>query len=145
MKMINKDALVAEIKERIETYNKGYANGDDRRADALEVLLHDINTLEMKEVDLDGEIKEEYLKRRCCGGRDNMLVILSEPQFNKIAKYFFELGLKAKDWEKERMEECPYRQVGCTMYEGKILECRGACSWVVDYPKLKEFKVQKGE
>ena len=28
MNLIDKDALVAEIKERIETYNKGYANGD---------------------------------------------------------------------------------------------------------------------
>jgi uncharacterized protein YbaR (Trm112 family) len=44
---IPKSALVAEIKERIETYNKGYANGDDSRADALEVLLHDIDTLEV--------------------------------------------------------------------------------------------------
>ena len=46
---IDKSALVSEIKERIETYKKGYANGDDRRADALEVLLHDIDTLEVKE------------------------------------------------------------------------------------------------
>ena len=53
IKLIDKDAVVAEIKERIETYNKGYANGDDRRADALEVLLHDIDTLEVKEVDLE--------------------------------------------------------------------------------------------
>ena len=43
----------------------------------------------------------------------------------------------------QRMKECPYRQVGCTMYEGKILECKGACSWVVDYQKLKELKAQK--
>ena len=50
---IDKSALVAEIKERIETQNKGYANGDDRRSDALEVLLHDIDTLEVKEADLD--------------------------------------------------------------------------------------------
>lgn len=46
---------------------------------------------------------------------------------------------------KQRMEECPYRQIGCTMYNGHILECRSACSWVVDYPKLKELKAQKGE
>jgi len=50
--LIDKSALVAEIKERIETYNKGYANGDDRRANALEVLLNDIDILEVKEVDL---------------------------------------------------------------------------------------------
>lgn len=45
----------------------------------------------------------------------------------------------------QRMKECPYRQVVCTMYEGNILECKCACSWVVDYPKLKELKAQKIE
>lgn len=55
------------------------------------------------------------------------------------------LEVKEVDLEKERMSECPYRKVGCTMYEGTILECNGACSWVVDYPKLKELKAQKGE
>lgn len=55
------------------------------------------------------------------------------------------LEVKEVDEQKERMSECPYRQVGCTMYEDRILECNGACSWVVDYPKLKELKAQKGE
>ena len=55
------------------------------------------------------------------------------------------LEVKEVDEQKERISECPYRQVGCTMYEGHILECKGACSWVVDYPKLKELKSQKGE
>ena len=55
------------------------------------------------------------------------------------------LEVKEVDEQKERMSECPYRQVGCTMYEGNILECKGACSWVVDYPKLKELKARKGE
>lgn len=54
---ISKDTLVAEIKERIKTYNKGYVNGDDTRTDALEVLLHDIDTLEVKE---DLGIDEKY-------------------------------------------------------------------------------------
>jgi hypothetical protein len=53
--------------------------------------------------------------------------------------------VKEVDEQKERIIECPYRQVGCKMYEDKILECNGACSWVVDYPKLKELKAQKGE
>ena len=61
-------------------------------------------------------------------------------------KYFIDtLEVKEVDEQKERMSECPYRKVGCTMYEGTILECNGACSWVVDYPKLKELKAQKGE
>ena len=46
---ISKAAVVAEIKARIETYNKGYANGDDCRADALETFLHDIDFLEVKD------------------------------------------------------------------------------------------------
>ena len=51
-----------------------------------------------------------------------------------------------EDLESEqRMRECPYRRVGCTMYADKILECTGACSWVVDYLKLKKLKSQKGE
>ena len=55
------------------------------------------------------------------------------------------LEVKEVDEQKERMSECPYRKVGCTMYEDKILECNGACSWIVDYLKLKELKAQKGE
>ena len=38
--------IKAEIERRIETYKKGYANGDDRRADALELLLSFLDTLE---------------------------------------------------------------------------------------------------
>ena len=64
--------------------------------------------------------------------------------YNDVKDILNTLEVKEMNWEKERMEECPYRQVGCTMYEGKILECRGACSWVVDYPKLKELKAQNG-
>ena len=51
----------------------------------------------------------------------------------------------------DRIEECPWRekQTGnpytCTRYFGTIVLCDGACSFVVDYPKLKELKAQKGE
>ena len=55
------------------------------------------------------------------------------------------LEVREVDEQKERMNECPFRQVGCEMYEGHILECKGACSWVVDYPKLKEIKERCGE
>ena len=82
---IKKSALVAEIKERIKTYNKGYANGDDRRADALEVLLHDIDTIEVKEVDLNEEIEK-------CLKKHNMLAV-GKKDFTDIAKHFFSLGI----------------------------------------------------
>lgn len=110
MALIDKDALVAEIKKyknNAEAYLKCHHNRNDKLVHSFEQeklvmceLLSFLNTLEVKEVDLD---------------------------------------------VMQRMEECPYRQVGCTMYEGKILECNGACSWVVDYPKLKELKAQKNE
>jgi len=99
MKLIDKDAVESEIENLLdngryhEEYDCAYRDGNNG---ALYALKNKLNTLEVKEVDLDREIKEEYLKRRCYGGRDNMLVILNEPQFNKIAKHFFELGLKAQ-------------------------------------------------
>ena len=64
--------------------------------------------------------------------------------YKEILSFLNTLEVKEVDDQKERMSECPYRQVGCKMYDDKILECNGACSWVVDYPKLKELKAQKG-
>ena len=131
---ISKSALVAEIKKRRNKhFNSGgspsseYCHEDDE-------ILGIIATLEVKEVDLDEEIKEEYLKRRCYGGRDNMLVILSESQFNKIAKHFFELGLRSTITE----EDC------------KLIWNIG--DEIPNMPEeeffkelLKRFKAQKGE
>ena len=105
MKLIDKDALVAEIEKLIDELYQGQPFDSLSREKQVALwyvksIMSSVNTLEVKEVDLD---------------------------------------------VMQRMEECPYRQVGCTIYEGKILECKGACSWVVDYQKLKELKAQKGE
>ena len=108
---IDKSALVAEIEkmiadetESIKSFEHGKNVSEVQRSNVrIDMLMHIrslIDTIEVKEVDLEGE---------------------------------------------QRMKECPYRQVGCTMYEDKVLECNGACSWVVDYPKLKELKARKGE
>ncbi|MBQ4010723.1 MAG: hypothetical protein II604_08460 [Bacteroidales bacterium] len=102
MKLIDKDALVAEIDRKINILekNRGYTGVfGDAQLDAYDNMKTFVDTLEVKEVDLEKEIKEEYLKRRCYGGKDNMIVILSEPKFNTIAKHFFELGLKAQKKE----------------------------------------------
>ena len=63
--------------------------------------------------------------------------------YDDILSFIDTLEVKEVDEQKERMSECPYRQVGCTMYADKILECTGACSWVVDYLNLKKLKAQK--
>lgn len=66
--------------------------------------------------------------------------------YKNILSFLNTLEVKEVYSEREqRMKECPYRQVGCTMYEDKILECTGACGWVVDYLNLKKLKAQKGE
>ena len=93
---IDKAAVVAEM-ERL--YNLEYTNDSDLSCGKKIILRHILSFLdtpEVKNIDLEKEIKEEYLKRRYYGGRNNMLVILNELQFNKIAKHFFELGLKIK-------------------------------------------------
>lgn len=51
----------------------------------------------------------------------------------------------------DRMEACPWRErprgnpYVCTRYFGTFVLCDGACSWVADYPKLKNLKAKKGD
>ena len=53
----------------------------------------------------------------------------------------------------DRIETCPWRELPlggpyiCSRYFGATIPCDGRCSWVVDYPKLKELeeRVKKGE
>ena len=142
---ISKSALVAEI-ERMKNYYENIQMIKPVYGSNIEdfnELLSFLDTLEVKEVDLEKEIErvfdDDFFKDPVFGKLVNRNAGIS------IAKHFFELGLKAKDWKKERMEECSFRKVGCTMYKDKILECNGACSWVVDYPKWKQLKAQKGE
>ena len=100
----------------------------------------DKNALVAEIRSLQGSTMDEY---------GNFYTAKAQAEYNILCMleiFLDTLEVKEADLEiKQRMEECPYRQVGCTMYEGYILECRGACSWVVDYPKLKELKAQKGE
>ena len=55
------------------------------------------------------------------------------------------LEVKEVEETEQKMKECPFKKVGCEIYEGHILECKGACSWIVDYQKSKELKAQKKE
>ena len=97
---IDKAAVVAEIEKRIKEVSQiEKASYEIGLCDAYKIVLRFLDTVGIKDVDLEKEIKEEYLKRRRYGVRDNMLVILNELQFNNIAKHFFELGLKAQKGE----------------------------------------------
>lgn len=102
--LIDKDALVAKIEKWRDGIKKGIFSipltSSDRAYSTFEYeILGNVkdylDTLEVKEVNLEKEIKEEYLKYRRYDDKNNMLVILNELQFNKIAKYFFKLGFNA--------------------------------------------------
>lgn len=67
-----------------------------------------------------------------------------------IQKYWFEKcdyvekQKPEEDWRKERKKECPFRKDNsCERYVDAVCECTGNCSWVVDYPKLKEIQDKK--
>ena len=79
MELIDKDALVAEIEKLVNNHDKAL----DYEA-ALEDVRNSIDTLEVKEVDLEEEIKLNY----------NPVDGLEFEEYKRIAKYYFELGLK---------------------------------------------------
>ena len=51
----------------------------------------------------------------------------------------------------KRKQECGHRRLltngiyQCERYEGAFVPCDGRCSWVIDYPKLKELEERKPE
>ena len=100
MKLIDRDTLVAEIKELIRA-NELYlseSNTDEIRFQkvgaysVLNNLLHFINILEVKEVDLEKEIDEVIHNYNLNNHRHTSIC---SADIEWIAKHFFELGLKA--------------------------------------------------
>ena len=89
---IKKSALVAEIEKKIRT-EQGYSSGDEECGyrDCAKEILSFLDTLEVKEVDLEKEF-DDYTKD----------ILACDVQFEPFthlyncAKHFFELGLKAK-------------------------------------------------
>ena len=89
MKLIYKDAVVAEMERirRIEVTNNDVAyNG------ALDEIRFFLETLEVKEIDLEKEIDKE-IETRWRGE------YLFTSKFRESAKHFFELGLKTQKGE----------------------------------------------
>ncbi len=90
---IDKSAVVAEIKRRKELVSDPILSGNDLmigERNAYFNLLSFLDTLEVKEVDLEKEIKK-YIKDNICG--------YCVPGVEETAKHFFELGLKAQKRE----------------------------------------------
>lgn len=120
MKLIDKDAVVAEIKGRIranELYLSIPKNNEVRfqkvgAYSVLNDLLHFLDTLEVKEVDIekeiDKEIKEEmnnlcklgcYMEELLKGDSEGVYPLPDEVnnELFKFAKHFYKLGLRTKE------------------------------------------------
>ncbi len=120
MELIDKSAIVAEIKDLIRA-NEVYLSEpktDEIRFQkvgaysVLNDLLHFINTINVKEVNLDKEINDyfnEWQNVLCdedCCNEGGFCCVLDENvkpvnigRCRKVAKHFFELGLKVKKGE----------------------------------------------
>ena len=97
---LDKDALVAEKERRYSTNlignHSSFRNG---KCEALREALSFINTLEVKEVDLEKEI-QNHIKECLDVKFPTTDVELIKKDVAYTAKKFFELGLKAQKGEK---------------------------------------------
>jgi hypothetical protein len=92
---IDKAALVTEIERKIEAHKETLKNCDSSISEmvlkssmsAYQNLLHFLDTIEVKEVDIEKEW-EEYFKDRGDVATVNI---------KHLAKYFFELGIRASN------------------------------------------------
>lgn len=81
---IDKAAVVAEIERRIKEVSQiGKASYEIGLCDAYKIVLRFLDTLEVKEVNLDGEI-DLWVR--------NLHRVPNFEELNKFARHFFELG-----------------------------------------------------
>lgn len=97
---IDKDALVAEIKRRFDEYSKRilkhYDACKEAKAQELGKILTIIDTLEVKEVDLEKEIQDHI--KECLDIKFPTLDIeLIKKDVAYTAKKFFKLGLSVNN------------------------------------------------
>ena len=95
MKLIDKDTLAAEIKKRRNMHFMCGGSPSSEYCYEDNKILGIIDTLEVKEVDLDEEITIAIPHRYSWSG-DGSTMLYTEEQMKDFAKHFFELGLKAQ-------------------------------------------------
>ena len=90
MKLIPLDAVLAKIDKKIKVLQK-HPMEDYKTICHLDSLKQSINTLEVKEVDLEKE-KDDYWNK-LCDSEFGELLERDAKWFDDIAKHFFELGI----------------------------------------------------
>lgn len=97
MKLIDKDAVLAIIEKRMQRIYPKRTDYTDGQKSVLVNLSLEINTLEVKEVDLEKETKK-WWKEQLHLNPENKLW-MDAHQSIVFAKHFFELGLKTQKGE----------------------------------------------
>lgn len=140
MKLIDKDAVLAEIKElssaiKIQLdYKKGDAFWIAQKL-LLERLKEKIDTLEVKEADLEKEISEYFVEHS-----DEFF----SDKYKLIAKHFFELGMKTSN-------QLTWEDIACIedITSTILTECKDKILYDTQESfckeVLKRFKAQKNE
>ena len=90
MELIDKSALVAELKKRISNYWSDSENTMGIYPYALEEVIKYVDSLEVKEADLEKEIKCFTMSKE---------LYEADSAIKAVAEHFFELGLKAQKGE----------------------------------------------
>lgn len=94
---IIKDAVVAEIEKRItETMQFTFNQFRGGQINAFKSLLKILDTLEVKDVDLKNELKEDWLFADKIEVDCLESMCLTEDMFASLAKKYFELGINTR-------------------------------------------------
>ena len=114
---IDKTAVVEEIEGKRDTlthlkYIASNYNDEktlfavEKQIEQYESLISFLETLEVKEVNLEKEIKD-YLRKQPIVARSHKTDFRLVPSPEEIAKHFFELGLKTKGEKTMKANEAP--------------------------------------
>ena len=91
MKLIDKDAVVAEIESLRRTT---FTNFDEGVNATVQTLLETLDTFEVKKLDLEKEIKEVQRNYKTIEEYAGYPCTMYANNIEWIAKHFFELGIK---------------------------------------------------
>ena len=112
---IPKSAIVAEIKRRKKYYENIQMIKPvyESNIEDFSELLSFLDTFEVKEVDLEKEIKneiDEYWYDNDYGAiqRHGGTITMEVSNVKEIAKHFFELGMQVSNKAQKEVEEYPY-------------------------------------
>lgn len=97
MKLIDKDAVLVEIDKLFDLHSSKH--DIDEAGVVLLQLRENVESLEVKEVDLDKEVEDYWHNSDLSWCRDAYSMTHIRTMLSSIAKHFFELGLKSQKGE----------------------------------------------